>query len=221
MILREVREDPDVERQTLGARECQRVGRHLHRHAPDATIAHVRQHRLQLQRLRRRLVGGPRLVPEHVLDGADHAGGQAARAQQRLDQIRGRGLAVGPGDSDQRELARWMPVVGAGKPRQRHPRRRHEHLSDGEVGDRLALGDDDGRAAPDRVGDEATAVLLEARHRHEAGARLDAARVARDRRHRGRQRADHALLGERREQVVHGRRSHRHLTARAPRRAPA
>jgi hypothetical protein len=104
MILRQVREDRHVERQAVGAREGQRVRRHLHRHAADAAVAHVREHRLQIERLGRRLVGRACLVAEHVADRADHAGGQAVRAEQRLDQIRGRRLAVRASDADERQL---------------------------------------------------------------------------------------------------------------------
>ena len=199
MVLRQIREHRHVEREPLGARERERVRGHLHRHAPHPAVAHVREHRLQIERLRRRLVGRARLVAEHVLDRADHAGGETARAQQRFDQVRGRRLAIGPGDADERELARWVAIERAGEPRERHPHRGHEHLGHRQVRDRLALGDDDRRASADRVRDEVAAVLLEARDRDKAPAGLDAARIAGDRRHRARRVADHALLRERRE----------------------
>ena len=204
VVLRQIREDRHVERDPVGAREGQRVRRHLHRDAADAAVAHLREHRLEIQRLGRGLVGRQGLVAEHVPDRADDARGEAARAQQRLHQVRGRRLAVRPGDADEQELPRRVAVEGARELRERGPHRRDQHLRHRQVSDRLPLGDDDRGAPPDRVRDEAAAVLLEAGDRDEARAGLDAPRVARDRRHRARRLADHALLGERREQLAHG-----------------
>jgi hypothetical protein len=110
-----------------------------------------------------------------------------------------------------------MPVERAGELGQRDAYGRHQHLRHRQIGDGIALGDHDRGTPPDRVRNELAAVLLEARHRDETRARLDAARIARDRRHRARRIADHALLRQRREELAHGRA--RHVTWRSPTRS--
>src|SRR2546428_234936 len=115
MVLREVREDADVEGQRVDARERQRVRADLHGHAAHAALAHGGQHRLDLERLRRRLSRRPDLVADDVLNGAEDPAGAAARAQQRVDEVGGRGLAVGARDAHQRQRARGMVPVGAGQ----------------------------------------------------------------------------------------------------------
>ena len=98
---------------------------------------------------------------------------EPARAQQRVDQVRRRRLAVGAGDADQRERGRRLAVERA---RPDAPARaRAEGTSTwatAESGERLALGHHEPRAARDRVGDEAPRVLLEAGDRDEAVAGL-------------------------------------------------
>src|SRR5206468_12127397 len=94
VILREVGEDTDVERERVDARERQRVRADLHRHPADPARAHGGQHRLDLERLRRRLAGGPDLVADDVMDRAEYPGGASAAETQRGDTDRGRRLAV-------------------------------------------------------------------------------------------------------------------------------
>ena len=111
VVLGQVGEDRDVEREGVHAREGQGVRGHLHGDATDRAIAHERQHGLELERVGSRLTRRSALGPEHVLDGADDAGREPPRAQQRLDQVRGGRLAVRPGDPDEQQRARGMTVI--------------------------------------------------------------------------------------------------------------
>ena len=211
VVLRQVREDRDVEREAVHARERQGVRGHLHGDAADPALAHERQHGAELERAGGRLTRRPALGPEHVLDGADDAGREPSRAQQRLDEIRGGRLAVRPGDPDEQQLARGMTVERVRQPRERLARRGHEHLSDGHAGERFALRDDQRRSPTDCLGDEATRILSEPRHRDEAAARLDPSRVVGDGRDRRRRRADDGLDRQRREELAHRHGPRRHL----------
>ena len=213
VILREVGEDADVERERVDARERQRVRADLHRHPANAARTHGGQHRLDLERLRRRLAGGPDLVADDVLDRAENPGGASADAQQRVDQVRGRRLAVRARDADQRQGAGGMVPVGAGQRGERAARRWDDDLGHGNVGDRLALGHHQRSTAPDGVGHEAPRVLLEAGHGHEDVAAGDPPRVGGQPRDRPRRRADHPLVGQCVQQHAHGHLA-RHINAR-------
>ncbi len=118
MVLGEVREHCHVEGQLLHTLEDEGVRGHFEDDAPHAHLEHLGQHGLDVQRFRRGLARLVTLVTDHVLNGADDAGAEPAPAQERLHQVRGRRLAVGAGDADQREPSRRMSVVQGGQPRQ-------------------------------------------------------------------------------------------------------
>ena len=218
VILGEVGEHRHVELQLVHPVERQRVRGHLHRHAADPGGTHLGQHRLELQRLRRRLIGHAGLGADHVLDRADDSGAQPPRAQERVHQVRRGGLAVGAGDPHQRERGRRMPVERPGQASQRPARRGHEHLGDAQAAQRISLGHHQPRAAGHRVGHEAPGVLLEAGNRDEAIAGLDATRVGGQAAHDGRRLADQPALRQRFEQDTHRHVMPRHVISR--RRSP-
>ncbi len=198
VVLSEVGEDGHVELDAVDAREGQRVRGHLHRHAAHAGLDHPREERLQLERFRRGLSRVLRLRAHPVLDGADHPGGPAVRAQQRLHQQRGGGLAVGPGDADHGEPPGRMPVIGVREPRERFARRPHHHAHGRAARQRVfALRHHHRGAAVERVGREAAPVLLEAGDGHEQRARRGLARVVGEPGHPLRRRPDHRLVRQR------------------------
>jgi hypothetical protein len=122
VVLGEVGEDGHVELDAVHARQREGVGGHLHGRAANPRLHHARQQGLELERLGRGLARGLGLVAHPVLDGADHAGRPAARAEQGLHQERRGGLAVRAGDADHREAPRRVAVIGVGEPRQGLPR---------------------------------------------------------------------------------------------------
>ena len=164
VVLGEVGEHRHVELGAVHARQSQRVRGHFHGRAGDAAVAHARQQRLELHRLRRRLARLHRLIAHAVLDGADETGAVPGRAQEGLHQEGGGGLAVGARDPDQGQRTRGVSPVGVGQSRQGLARDGHEHARGGLARQRVgALCHHQGRAARESVGDEAAAVLLEAR----------------------------------------------------------
>ena len=107
----------------------------------------------------------------------------ARRAQDGLHEVRGRRLAVGPGDPDEAKRSAGMSEEAGGQARQ--SRTGVGHPDDGDSGrdghsGRVALDDDGRRPAPHRVADERVAVLLEAADAHEQPARRRGARIVAD-----------------------------------------
>ena len=75
----------------------------------------------QVQRFRRGIHGRQHAPRQVVLDGADQRRGAARRPQHRIDQVRGGGLAVGPGDAGQPEALVRLAVEVARRQCQRLP----------------------------------------------------------------------------------------------------
>ena len=111
MILRQVGKRTDRKLDAVDTVEHQRVGGYLHQHVGAARIRHLTEQLLQLKRLGRRALGRDDLLADHVLVGADQTDLAALRLQNRLDQIGGRGLAVGAGDADHLHFLRRMGEV--------------------------------------------------------------------------------------------------------------
>ena len=119
VVLGEVGEDRRGEVDRVGAVEVQRMRGHLHHARPVARVEHLGEGALQIDGLRRR-------AQDLVLDPADHALHRAQQAglapvgfEQRPDEERRGGLAVGPGDADGRQARRRIPVEARGDRRHR------------------------------------------------------------------------------------------------------
>ena len=148
--------------------------------ATPATPAldHAREEGLQLERLGRRLARREPLLADPILDGADQAGRAAPGAQEGVDEDRRRRLAVRAGDPDHGERARGMAEVGVGQPGERLARGRDEDAAGLAAREHVGpVEDHRGGAAAERVGDEASPVLLEPGNGDEELARRDLPRV--------------------------------------------
>ena len=82
--------------------EGQRVAADLHGDRVDAALAHDRQQRLQVGRLRRGAHARQHLAADPGHDRAEQAGAATGGPQPGLQQERGRGLAVGAGHAEHR-----------------------------------------------------------------------------------------------------------------------
>ena len=122
VILREVREADGGE---LGADQAplrDRDRRRLHGAGLVAGVDHRAQRALQVGRLGRRQARGLASPADAALDRSDQAARPLRGVQDRREQQRGRGLAVGAGDADDVEVAARMPVERVGQ--SRHARAR-------------------------------------------------------------------------------------------------
>ena len=99
----------------VDAAQRQRVAGDLHHHGVHPTFGHHREHRLQRGCLGRGERAGDVLAVDADADGADQAGRASPGAQAGLDQIGGGGLAGRPGDADDSDAVRWVPVHGGGE----------------------------------------------------------------------------------------------------------
>ena len=155
VVARQVGEDAGGEAQVVDAPQRQRVRRHLHHAGAAAVGHHLAQHPLQLGRFRRR----PRsrldlAIADAVADRADAPAADAGRLEDRRQQVRGRRLAVGAGDADERQLVARMAVEGGRSAASAS--RAFGTCSQGTVdaGRRRRLGDDGDGAARDRLAGE-------------------------------------------------------------------
>ena len=105
MVACQVREHSRRKRHPIHASQRQRVRRHFHRARAAALVDHLAKQRLDVRCLRRRA----RRFVDDVADAVGHRAEQAApdagRLENRRDEIRRRGLAVGAGDPDHLHLA--------------------------------------------------------------------------------------------------------------------
>ena len=151
VVLAQVGETRDVVTDPVDPVQREGVARDLHRAGVDVLLAHHGQQRLQVGGLRRGAHAGHPPVGDPGLDGADEAGGAAGRAQGRLEQVAGGGLAVGAGDAEHHQVV-GGPAVDLGR-----------HLAE----HRARVGDDEqrdaGRAADEvgtgRVGEDGRGAL--------------------------------------------------------------
>ena len=175
----QVGEHGGVEAAARDALLGERVGGDLQRDVRGARGAHLGEQRLE----RDRVGGGERSRParpvEAIGDGSHHARAPSRRAPDRLQQVGGGRLAVGPGHTDERERgARVAREVsgGAGEEAVRRVQANHR----GASGVHLARRDHRAGPASERLGDVPPAIGVDARQREEHVARPDLARVGRD-----------------------------------------
>ena len=121
MVARQVGEDGGVEVEAVDAAQCQGVGGDLHGDVRAARAFQFGEQAQQIERFRRRVDRLEHAAGQVILDGADHRGGLAGGAQHRIDQVRGGGLAVGPGDAGESEALVGPPEEIARGERERLP----------------------------------------------------------------------------------------------------
>ena len=177
MIASQIREHCGVEAQRVRAVECDRMRRHFH-HGGAATGRHrPREHSLNVGSFGRRVPRVGCFAAYSVTDGSKHSGRAFACSNDRVDQVCGRGLAIGAGDTRQFHLPGRMTVHRRCRASKRtarvsdlNPRRRF-----GELG--LTLGDYAYRATADGLSDVPMGIHFRALDRDEDRARLARARV--------------------------------------------
>ena len=135
VVAAEVEEDRDVEDDAVDPAHHQRMAAHLHRARGHPALAHHREQRVQVGRLRRGERGLHVLAGDPGADGADHAGRDARSLQAALGQPGGGGLALGAGHADHPHRGRRLAVDARGEPAEQRAR----------------LGDDQQRYAGRRV----------------------------------------------------------------------
>ena len=136
------------------------------------------QQALQVGRLRRGPVEWNGAAVDADAGGAHDARRQAGRAEDRLEQVRGGRLAVGPGHTDKREAFGRPGEERGGHRTHRPPDLRHDDLC---ARDGHGTLDDDGNGAGGlgRRG-EVVSVHMVAGHAEEERARAHVARAVRD-----------------------------------------
>ena len=100
MVLGEVGEDRHREVDRIGPVELERVGGHLDRAGDVASVEHLPEGSLEVDRLGGGALDRALLATDHALDCPQQPGLASIRLQQRADQERRGGLAVGAGDAD-------------------------------------------------------------------------------------------------------------------------
>ena len=114
VILREVREDERVEADAVEPVEHRAVGRGLDRDAPVAGVEHLAEEALEVDRLGRRVRGGPGRASDDPLDGADEPGRAAGGGEHRAQQERGGRLPVRARHAGDLERARRLAEEDVG-----------------------------------------------------------------------------------------------------------
>ena len=128
VVLRQVRERTDRERDAVHAVQRQRMGRDLHHHMRAARIEHLPQQALQGKALGRRALRGDDGVADAVFDRADEADLRAERLLEHMLDKAGHGrLAVRPRHADHAQALRRMAEPVAAELRQRRARIAHAH----------------------------------------------------------------------------------------------
>ncbi len=181
VLVGHVGHDRDVVGDARNAVEGQAVRRGLDHRDPVAGVGHRPQRGLQRRRL------GGRGVLRVVLgaaadtgrDRADHPGGEPGGLERGDREVGGRGLAVGSGDPDHRELVGWVAVPPRGCAGQGRACRIDDQLRRRDPGQRPF--DDDARGARvERRRHEVVAVRPLAGDRHEQHPGPHGARVVGD-----------------------------------------
>ena len=182
VVLAEVGEADDVEHQAVDPTHRHRDARDLHDDRVGVTLAHDREQRLQVRRLRCRADAGERVVADPRLDRPDQARAPARTGEGGVHEVSGRRLAVGARDPQHQQRLGRAPVHlgrhdaehGAGV---RHDQRGHRR----GVGRRSAalVGEHGHRARVDGVGDELGTVVAGAGQRGEQVAGTHVGRVVR------------------------------------------
>ena len=145
-----------------------------------ARVFKLGKHAQKIERFRSGVDGFENAAGQVIFDGTDHRGGFAAGAKHRIDEVRGGGLAVGPGDPGEREALVGPPEEVAGGERERLPSMRHLNPPVRKIGRRGRFADHGQGAAGQRIGGELATVGLTAGEGEEQGLRRDAARIELD-----------------------------------------
>ena len=171
----QVGEDGGVEIETVDAAQGECVRRDLHGDVSAAGAFQPGEQTQEIERFRGGIDGFEDAAGQMVFDCPDHGGGLAGRAEHRIDEVGGGGLAVGPGDAGERETFVGPPVEVAGGERERLAAVRHLNPAGAETGRRGRFGDYGQGAGGQRFGGELAAVGLAAGEGEEEGLRGDAA----------------------------------------------
>ena len=167
VVLREVGEDRRGDVDAVRPPQLERVRGDLHRAGAIAAVEHLAERALEVDRLGRGADGRPLVARDHRGHGPEQAGLAPGRLQQRADEERRRGLAVGPRDTNYGQPGGGVPVEARGGDRHRGADVLDLHLRHAEV---ERPGDDERRrAAFDRVGREIVAVAREPGDAEEQG----------------------------------------------------
>ena len=119
MVLREVREHERREANAVEAVQLGAVRGRLERAALVPGVEHLAKCPLQVDRLRGRAHSCAYLVPHARLDRAEQPGLPTRRLEDRVEQVRGRRLAVRARDARDLELVRGVPEELGGRGRHR------------------------------------------------------------------------------------------------------
>ena len=214
VVLGEVGEDGAGEAAAGDALLFKSMGAHLHR--PDARTGGHRLGQLALQKIREAggVLGGDAVAGPAVDQGAEQGGGAAGAGRQMLDQVGGRGLAVGARHPEQFDALTGMPPEGsgqfAGEPAQ-FIGGNHQHTCGflrGVLPGRLGADQGAGGACGQHFGPVGPSIDAGAGQPDEQASAADAARITADRadlaiREALRRRQPH-LMEQRMQQLNHG-----------------
>jgi hypothetical protein len=183
VVVAEVEERHDVEDEPVHAVVGERLRAHLDRHRTHLALAHAGEHAVHLGRLGRRERARHREVADLALGGRAEPRDEPQLAEDAVQQVRDRGLAVGARDAEQQ---RWM-LAGAVDPRRDRPhglpRRLDEHDRQARVaGERRTrgIGQQRDRAQLPGLRGVRRPVAPQALHAHVQVAGAHVARVDRD-----------------------------------------
>ena len=178
VVVREIGEARRREPRAVDPVLRERVRRHLHRDGANALVAHAGQQRLEIGGLGGRQPDGHDAVADAGAGGPDQAGPLPRRRRDRVQEVGGGGLAVGPRDADAPQRARWV-ALDARRHRAEDPahvgdlglhdaeaeraldEERHRARRDRGRGVGMAVGVVPGHAGEARAGPHAAAVVLE------------------------------------------------------------
>ena len=159
MVLAEVRKHPHGEPNTRHPLQAEGVGGHLHHHMGTPRVRHGAEEGLELEGLRGGALGVERLLPDHILVGADQASlGPQALFQHILEEVRRRCFAVGAGDAHHGHGGGGVAEPVPPQLRQGGAAVGGQHI--GNLPLRPRLAENTGRPLLQRHGDKAVSVRL-------------------------------------------------------------
>ena len=167
VIAREIGEHRGVETDPVHPAQRQGVRRNLHGDVAAPGPFQFGEQPDQVERFRRRVHRRQHAVRQAVLDGADQGRGAPRGAQNRIQQVARRGLAIGAGDARDSQPFVGLAIEVARGHRQRLAAVRHADPVRREAFRRLRLADHRDRPARSRVPGESAAVGAAAREGEE------------------------------------------------------
>ena len=160
MVPSQIGEGGDPKRDACRAVLVKRVGGDFHHCMRAAGVHHLVKQIVQHDGIGRGARRGNGAGAETIVDRPNLPDGRPRRRQHLIDHMRGRGLAIGSGQTGQDQVAGRMPVEGRGDAGEGQPHIRDHHPDHVDTSGRRRACDDRHGPPPHRIGHELQPRLL-------------------------------------------------------------